>query len=92
MIRRARKAWVQGLIAFLWIYGCRISEALAVELQDLKRDQGYLVATLGILKKRVRGPFEAEIHEIFSSREVPFTNILEAYLEQLDKRGGQTHD
>lgn len=42
---------VASLTAFLWLSGCRISEALAVKREDIKIDEKYIYATIIPLKQ-----------------------------------------
>ncbi len=45
---------VSSLVAFLWLSGCRISEALGVKREDVKMDQQYLYVTIIPLKQWIK--------------------------------------
>ena len=42
---------IASLVAFLWLAGCRISEALAVKREDVKMDEDYVYVTITPLKQ-----------------------------------------
>lgn len=42
---------IASLTAFLWLAGCRISEALAVKREDVKMDEQYIYVTITPLKQ-----------------------------------------
>jgi len=87
MIIGASHLWLQAMIAFLYIYGCRVSEALGVQLRDCSMEGGYLRVRIGVLKKRVKGPFEADPHQVYARRQAPFMRYLMAYIQAVSKGG-----
>jgi integrase len=44
MIQKARRFWLKALIAFLYLYGCRITEALNMQKRHIWTDGTYLIA------------------------------------------------
>jgi len=52
MLGRMDKQWIRSLTVFLYLVGCRISEALALRRRDFWMDEGQLVVKVPILKKR----------------------------------------
>jgi len=87
MIIRARWQWLKALIAFLYLFGCRVSEALNLYRKDVWVEGNYLVAKIGVLKRRRerRGPYENIPHLIHVSLNAPFVKeVLLPYLNKID--------
>ncbi len=72
---------VSSLVSFLWLSGCRISEALWVKREDVKMDEKYLYVTIIPLKqwtktsegiKRKRVP----VSLVFPRRKTIFTKLI----------------
>jgi integrase len=85
MIARARWDWLKALIAFLYLYGCRISEALKLQRRNVWIEDEYLVAQIGVLKRRSgKGPYENVPHLIHVSTDAPFVkDVIIPYLERI---------
>jgi len=87
MIERARWDWLRALIAFLYLFGCRISEALNLRRKDVWVEGSYLVAKIGVLKRRkeARGPYENVPHLIHVSLNAPFVkDVIIPYIEKIE--------
>jgi integrase len=83
MIQKARWEWLKALIAFLYLYGCRITEALNLRKRNLTMENGYIIAEIGVLKRRdkQKGPYENMPHLIHISIKAPFVEkVLIPYL------------
>jgi len=74
MIQKARWFWLKALIAFLYLYGCRITEALNMQKRHIWTDGTYLIAQIGVLKRRreKKGPYESLPHLIHVNLNSPF--------------------
>jgi len=89
MINRARWPWLKALIAFLYLYGCRISEALNLKRRNIWVDGRYLVAQIGVLKRRKekKGPYENIPHLLRVHIDAPFVkDILLPYIQGIKNR------
>ncbi len=87
MISHAEEAWLKSLIAFLYLYGVRITEALRLVRSDFTYDSQYLHVHIGILKRQSdTGPIEPS-HILRISRDSPFMKLLFDYV--LSKRAEQ---
>lgn len=71
--------WLKALIVFLFLYGCRVSEALNLERRKLRIEGRYIVAEIGVLKRRdkQKGPYGNVPHQIHVSVKSP---LAEQYL------------
>ena len=68
-----KKALQAGsLVAFLWISGCRISEALAVKKEDIKIDDHYLNITVKALKRKEKNLLRVLPFELYDDEEKNF--------------------
>ncbi|MCD6360244.1 MAG: tyrosine-type recombinase/integrase [Armatimonadetes bacterium] len=84
MIENADRAWLKALIAFLYLFGVRITEALMLRRGDFSISGGKLVVRLRLLKKRKKsGPF-ADFHILRVSLEAPFIQHILYYLRGME--------
>jgi len=90
MIKRAPYLWLKSLIAFLYLYGPRISEAIGVQGRHIYVDPPsqpkYLAAQIGILKTRTAakgGPFKIRPHILKVPLEHPFTDTIRKHRDRL---------
>jgi integrase len=88
MINQTRYEWLKPLIAFLYLFGCRITEALQTNRKDVWMDNEYLVAQIGVLKRRNQdGPYLSMPHLIHVSVNAPFVkDILLPYFGSIEDR------
>lgn len=87
MIYNAHEPWLKSLIAFLYLFGARITEALRLVPEDFKFEGNNLFVRIGILKRHSdKGPIEPA-HILKISREAPFMELLSQYV--LAKRPGE---
>jgi len=89
MIEKAKWPWLKALIAFLYLYGCRISEALNLKRSNIWVEGDYLIAEIGVLKRRreKRGPYENIPHLIHVSLDAPFVkDVLLPYIEEIKEK------
>lgn len=89
MIQAARWTWLKGIIAFLYLFGCRITEALNLKRYDVRVEEGYIIATIGVLKRRQekKGPYASLPHLIHISVKSPFAqDVLIPYLNTVTQR------
>ena len=86
MVRRAKGLWLKGAIAFLYVFGCRVSELLALRRSHFRWDNEYLHVSIPILKqRRTQGPYSSTRHELRVKRDTPFVNdILIPYVEKFE--------
>lgn len=81
--------WLKALITFLYLYGCRITEALNLSGQDVWQEGNYIIAKIGVLKRRdkTKGPYENLPHLIHISIDAPLAKeYLLPYLNQTKKQ------
>lgn len=84
MIEHAKDAWLKALIAFLYLYGCRCSEALQMKKEDVWVQDGILHARIPILKrKKHSGPYEKPTHILRVKANAPFAEHITLYLDGL---------
>lgn len=84
MIKRAERRWLKALIAMLYIYGCRITEALHMQRRAFWVDDGKLIANIPLLKHRGGvGPIEDACHILTVTLDTPFVDVLQAYLDTI---------
>lgn len=77
MIRRADKPWLKAMVAFLYLFGCRCSEALMLKKEDLWVEGGVVFAKIPILKRRAsNGPYERPMHILRVKADAPFVNVV----------------
>jgi integrase len=76
--------WVGALTAFLYVFGCRISEALKLKPSDVELDPaGYLTVTFPILKQRRRAVPYGTTHRLRVVRSAPFVEeVIIPYVMQ----------
>lgn len=89
MIERSRWEWLKSLMAFIYLFGCRISEALNLVRQNVWVERNYLVAQIGVLKRRRErsGPYENIPHLLHVTLKAPFIeDILLPYLKGIPNR------
>jgi len=92
MIKSAKHDWLKALISFLYLFGCRISEALEVRRGDFWIENNYLAVRMKILKKRKKkkssGPYgDGDFHILRVSLDAPFVKkILIPYLKKIKNR------
>lgn len=85
MIERAQWAWLRALIALLYIFGCRITEATRLCRKDLWLEEGRLVARIPVLKaKKQMGAFRERTHLLRVSLNTPFVDVLLSYLNTIE--------
>jgi len=77
MIRRAGEPWLKALIAFLYLYGCRCSEALMLKKEDVWVDGSVIHARIPLLKRRrADGPYERPTHILRVHSSAPFADVF----------------
>jgi len=89
MIDKTQDNWLKALLAFLYAFGCRISEALNLKRRNVWIENDYLVAQIGVLKRRKekKGPYENLPHLIHMSIEAPFLKqTLLPYINSITDR------
>jgi len=89
MIQRAKEPWLKAIIAFLYVFGCRISEAIKIRRKDVWIEGNYLVARIGVLKrkKEKRGPYVNIPHLLHVNLNSPFVHdILLPYINSIEDR------
>jgi integrase len=89
MIVKARWEWLKALIAFLYLFGCRITEALNLKKHNVWIEGNNVVAQIGVLKRRKekRGPYENLPHLIHVSVNSPFVmDVLMPYLDKITEQ------
>ena len=85
MIERAEWPWLEALIAMLYIFGCRVTEALRMYRKDMWVEKGRLVARIPVLKiRRQAGAFPDRVHLLRISLKTPFMDVLRSYLNSID--------
>lgn len=72
---------IASLTAFLWLAGCRISEALAVRRHDVKMDEQYIYVTITPLKrwKKTKEGTERKlipVSLVFPRKKTIFTRLI----------------
>lgn len=68
--------WAKSLTAFLYLFGCRVSEALQLKKEDFEITGEYIQVTIPLSKKRkVNGPY-APVHVLSVSRKAPFADLV----------------
>lgn len=93
MIYNAYEAWLKSLIAFLYLYGVRISEALNLVSGDFTLEDGYLAVKIGILKRQTdMGPIEP-MHKLKVSVDAPFLPLVRDYVlnKKVDQKVWKVH-
>jgi len=81
MIERARTLRDKALVAFLYIFGTRITEALKLRRERFWKEGNYLVVDVGILKRRKEaGPLKPR-HILYARLDTPFMEYLLKHLE-----------
>lgn len=80
MIYKAKEASTRGLIAFLWLFGVRISEALSLRFKDIRVGESYVIVRIRVKKRRKKSglPF---IHEVKIKRTARFMDFFVSYLK-----------
>ncbi|MEN3051902.1 MAG: site-specific integrase [Candidatus Methanosuratincola petrocarbonis] len=69
--------WARSLTAFLYLFGCRVSEALQLTREDFEITDTVIRVTIPLLKKRDNnGPYQP-VHIVEVRRSAPFMNIVE---------------
>lgn len=72
---------IASLVAFLWLAGCRISEALAVKREDVKMDEDYVYVTITPLKQLTKTKEGTKkrlipVSLVFPRRKTIFTRLI----------------
>lgn len=72
---------VASLASFLWLSGCRISEALAVKREDVKMDEKYVYVTITPLKQwsKTKDGIKTKripVSLVFPRKETIFTKLI----------------
>jgi integrase len=84
MLNNAEEDWLKALISTLYIYGCRISEALKLRGKDFWwEEEKYLVVHLGVLKRRERGAFKEYSHNLRVNKDTVFLSYLTNFLSKI---------
>lgn len=81
-----RKPWLKSLTVFLYLAGCRISEALKMKRKDFWIEGDLLVVRIYVLKKKshAQTPYDTNIHVLHFSLSSPFLKeVLLPYLEAI---------
>ncbi|MEM3484845.1 MAG: site-specific integrase [Candidatus Methanomethyliaceae archaeon] len=80
MIRQADKPWLKAIIAFLYLFGCRCSEALLVKKEDLWVENDTIHVKIPILKRKdTNGPYERPLHILRVKQDAPFADVVLDY-------------
>jgi len=91
-IQGQTREWPKSLIAFLYIFGVRISEALDVKVKDIEFDheEDLVGVTIRLGKKReAKGPYTQEIHTVWAPLETAFMPIFLRRLRARSKGGSK---
>jgi len=84
MIKKAKEPWLKAIIAFLYVFGCRISEALAMQKEDVWIERDTLCVNIPLLKRRkTKGPYERPAHILRVKINTPFIDEFIKYWEEL---------
>lgn len=70
----------QALVAVLYILGCRISEALALRVNDIIIRETVVSFRIVSLKRRETTEY---VHTVTVSKETPFINIVTEYIDAI---------
>ncbi|MDI9644241.1 MAG: site-specific integrase [Candidatus Verstraetearchaeota archaeon] len=74
--------WAKSLTAFLYLFGCRVSEALLLTPEHFKITKAKIMVTIPILKKRdTSGPYQ-NVHTLSVSRKAPFAELVVEWVEK----------
>ena len=94
MINKAEEAWLKAIIAFLYVFGCRISEALELRIGDVhifKEGKNLILEVeLPYLKKKNKpeGPYE-KLHILrVNVYETPILIHFIKYYHNIKKNSG----
>ena len=82
-IAMAPNLQMKAIISMLYLYGCRISEALAVKKKDINIDDNYVNITFKILKRKDKSGIPIK-HVVPVSRHAPFIDNILAHAHFLD--------
>jgi integrase len=81
MIGAAEHEWLKAMIAFLYLYGCRVSEALKLSYGSFSLEGNYLSVKIGVLKRHSdAGPITPS-HVLKVNTKSPFMDILINYIK-----------
>ena len=88
MILMSKEPRVKALISFLYLYGCRITEALNLHNYNITITDSHIISRIGVLKRRGHsgGPYESMPHLLSVRLDAPFVQeYLLPYQKQLGK-------
>jgi integrase len=75
----------KALVALLYLYGCRISEAIALKRKDFENDAtDFLWVTMPTLKKKKTSKPVIHERKLNVSRESPFVDYIVSHLKNLN--------
>ena len=69
--------WVGVLAAFLYVFGCRINEAMKLKPEDFEISEDYLAVKIALSKqkkKQTTGPYDMSFHYVHVARSTPFVD------------------
>ncbi|MGF3498679.1 MAG: tyrosine-type recombinase/integrase [Candidatus Methanosuratincola sp.] len=73
--------WARSLTAFLYLFGCRVSEALQLKKEDFTITETALQVSIPLLKKRrANGPY-APMHVLQVSMSAPFAGMVAEWVQ-----------
>lgn len=85
VIKKAEEEWLKAIIATLYLYGCRISEALKLKRKDVWFDGNFLYLSIPLLKKRRRKAMVyEERHVLKIYKNAPFIDVILKYIKDKD--------
>jgi len=74
MVQKAKRLQDKALVVLLWIFGCRISEAIVLKKEDIWTKDGKVFCSLPILKQRKR--LVQPTHRLIVPEETPLIHYL----------------
>lgn len=85
MIAKAKKSWLKALVAFCYIFGPRITEALRLKRRNFSVEGNNLIVNIGVLKRRQAGPFKDMPHLLRADLKTPFIDHLLTWVKKIEK-------
>lgn len=84
ILAKSDEPWFRALIAILYLYGCRVSEALKLKRKDIWFDGEFLVLSIPLLKKRKKTKVYEDRHVLKIYKNAPFIGEVLKYLDGKD--------
>jgi len=83
MLKNAQLPWVKTIISILYLFGCRLIEALWLRRQDVWEDEEYVYARFTLAKRRAKGPFPHVTHQLRISKDSPFIEEMMGHIRSI---------